>query len=89
MIQQNIQLINTLVHSFNITVHNALRHAVGGKLVQPSLKKVRFTDNQNSVSWTYKTLVRQTRDLYVLVYLLSHFDNLLHNYVIKKLMNGK
>jgi hypothetical protein len=76
-----------LVHSFNITVHNALRHAVGGKLVQPSLKKVKFMDNQNSVSWTYETLVRQTRDLYVLVYLLSHFENLLHNHVLKKLLN--
>ncbi|MGH9951359.1 MAG: hypothetical protein ACRD5J_07025 [Nitrososphaeraceae archaeon] len=78
-----------LVHSFNITVHNALRHTVGGKMVQPSFKKVKFMDNQNSVSWTYETLVRQTRDLYVLVYLLSHFDNLMHNYMIKKIVDRK
>jgi hypothetical protein len=78
-----------LVRSFNITIHNALRHPVGGKIVQPSLKKVKFMDNKKSVSWTYETLVRQTRDLYVLVYLLSHFEHLLHNYMIKRLMDSK
>lgn len=78
-----------LVHSFNITAHNALRHTAGGKMAQPSFRKVKFMDNQNSVSWTYETLVRQTRDLYVLVYLLSHFDNLMHNYMIKKIVDRK
>ena len=76
---------NSLVSSFNITVFNASKHPVGGKRFRPSVKKVDFTDNKDTVSWSYETLVRQTRDLYVLVYLLSHFEDFLNVHIIKKL----
>ncbi|MGH9983139.1 MAG: hypothetical protein ACRD8W_04190 [Nitrososphaeraceae archaeon] len=81
-------IFRPLVSSFNITVYNATKHPVGGVRVQPSSKSVDFMDNQNTVSWKYETLVRQTRDLYALVYLLSHFEDFLNCHKIKRLLAG-
>jgi len=83
------KIFRPLVSGFNITVYNATRHSVGGKMVRPLLKKVDFMDNQNTVSWNYETVILQTRNLYVLVYLLSHFEDFLHNHTIKKLLTHK
>jgi hypothetical protein len=82
------RIFKLLVSNFNITVYNATRHTVGGVTIQPSSKSVEFTDNKATASWKYETLVQQTRDLYALVYLLSHFEDFLNGYKIKRLLSG-
>lgn len=82
------RIFKPLVSIFNVTVYNATRHPVGGQMIEATSNKVDFMDNQETVSWKYETLIRQTRDLYSLVYLLSHFEDFLNSYKIKRLLSG-
>lgn len=68
-------LFKKLLTPFNVDVWNAIKHH--GVFVMPSYKKIKFTDNQKSVTWKYETLKQQT-------HILSHLGNALNLYWLQK-----
>ncbi len=76
-----------LVTPFNITVWNACKHP--GVFIEPSTKRVMFTDNQESVSWKYETLKQQACELYATLHVCSHFENALNLYTTKMLLSSE
>jgi len=54
----------------------------------PGARKVKFTDNQKSVTWKYETLKQQTCELYATTYILSHFVDSLNLYMMQNLLKS-
>jgi hypothetical protein len=75
-------LFKKLLTPFNVDVWNASKHP--GVFIMPGYKKIKFTDNQKSVTWKYETLKQETCELYAVMHVLSHLGNALNLYWLQK-----